>query len=218
MFRFTAFALLAAVVFTSSSAVAQYGYGNGSRYQNGSRNSGYTQTRTRMRSAVASTPAVALKKHINSSGQFEALMPSGTSSVTVEGKTLMDTQWVARGSAQGANFKLTVQIISVFQLDDEMTTALRDNYIKQAREQGEKAFGRASSDKEVTQHGMKGREFLYRIPASRSSSGKAVAFRQRVMFDGQRLYNATLSGDTDTVTSDSGTKYMSSVKFRKRRG
>lgn len=205
MFRLTTFVLLAAAVLTSSSAVAQYGYGGSSR-----------NTPRTYQTVKRTTPSVSLTKHINTSGQFEALMPGGTSSVTVEGKTLMDTQWVARGSSQGANFKLTVQIISIFELDNDMTTALRDNYVKQAREQGTKAFGRPAADREVTQHGMKGREFLYRIPASRSSSGKAVAFRQRVLFDGQRLYNATVSGDTDTVTSDSGTKYLSSVKFRKR--
>lgn len=210
MFRLTTFALLAATVLTSS-AMAQYG--GSSRYQNG-RSSGYS-SRT-YRTTARTAPAISLTKHINTSGQFEALMPSGTSSVTVEGKTLMDTQWVARGSSQGANFKLTVQIISIFELDEEMTGALRDNYVKQAREQGAKAFGKAVEDKQVKQHGMQGREFLYRIPASKSSSGKEVAFRQRVLFDGQRLYNATLSGDTSTVTSDSGTKYMSSVKFRKR--
>lgn len=200
--KFSAAVLLAAVTITGSSAMAQYGRSYG--------NSSYQTVRSHSSSRG---PSISLQRHVNRDGRFEAKMPTGTRSVTVPGEPITSTKYIAKGEASGATFTVRVQVISPIDLGDEnLNRGLRDNFISQARDQHKKSFGRDAKEAAVSQHGMKGQEFLYRIPANQARTGRASAFRQRVMFDGMRLYIATLSGDESTVTSSSGEKFMASVR------
>lgn len=192
---------VSAFALSAATAVAQYGTPQ------------YGTTRSSSQYGGVSQPVASkLVRHVNKDGRFEALMPPNAKSVTVPGKEITDTKYVARASVTGGEYKLQVQVISPIDLDAELNKGLTDMYVGQAREQQEKAFGPASTDKAIKQHGMQGQDFVYNIPASRAASGKAAVFRQRVLFDGKRLYIASLSGSPDVVNSTTSTEYLDSVR------
>jgi hypothetical protein len=162
--------------------------------------------------AVAQRGEETLQNYVNEDGHFSALMPRNTKSVTVPGKQITDTTYESRGTAAGVNFKVRVMVITPIDLGDDLSKQLTDEYVGQARVQQENAMGTATTDEEIRQHGMQGRDFGFDIPASRATNGRDDAFRQRILFDGKRLYMASLSGPANVVKSEGATQFLDSLK------
>ncbi len=153
-----------------------------------------------------------LQDHVNKDGRFSALMPRNTKSVTIEGKQLTDTYYESRGTAAGVDFKVRVLVITPIDMGEELSKQLTDMYVGQARQQQEDAMGTATTDEAIRQHGMQGQDFQYDVPAERTADGRDGAFRQRVLFDGTRLYMASLSGPANVVTSEGATQFLDSLQ------
>lgn len=162
--------------------------------------------------AAAQSRGETLQRHINEDGRFSALMPQNTKSVTIPGKQITDTTYEARGTAAGVDFKVRALVITPIDLGAELSKQLTDMYVSQARQQQEEAMGSATTDKAIQQHGMQGRDFRYDIAAAKSATGRDGAFRQRILFDGKRLYIASLSGPANVVTSDGATQFLDSLQ------
>ena len=158
--------------------------------------------------AFANASSSDLRRHKNNDGRYQAMMPSNASSIVVPGKNLTDTQYVTRARVSGGEFKVRVQVISPIDLDAELTKLMRDNFINQAREQLQKAYGKAAVDKAVQQHGVSGRDFMYRIKTANGT----VILRQRVLFDGNRLYIATVTGNKTVAKSSAARDFLNSVQ------
>jgi hypothetical protein len=161
---------------------------------------------------IAQSRGETLQNHVNEDGRFSALMPRNTKSVTIEGKQITDTTYESRGTAAGVNFKVKVLVITPIDLGDDLNKQVIDAYVGQARQQQQEAMGTATTDKAVRQHGMQGRDFRYDIPAAESAIGRDSTFRQRVLFDGKRLYMASLSGPANVVNSEGATQFLDSLQ------
>lgn len=139
-------------------------------------------------------------------------MPANSRSVHIPGKAITDSHYLARGKLGAAEFRLKVQVISPIDTDPSLKAKVAAVYADQAREQLEQALGPAETNKAVEQHGMQGREFFHRISKSDSPNGQELAFQQRVLFDGKRLYTATYVGSPDAGTIKSGKLFLDSVQ------
>lgn len=153
-----------------------------------------------------------LKSHTHDSQNFEALMPLNTVDQTVESESLLETQFVSDGTIDATSFQVRVLVPSPIDLGDEITRGLTDNFVTQARNQQQAAFGTAVADKAIEQHGMQGNEFTYFIPANRSTNGDDVVIKRRVMFNGTRLFIATVTGSEEAVNSRAATQFLDSVQ------
>lgn len=153
-----------------------------------------------------------LKSHTHDSRNFEALMPLNTVDQTVESESLLETQFVSEGTIDATSFQVRVLVPSPIDLGDEITRGLTDNFVTQARNQQQAAFGTAVADKAIEQHGMRGNEFTYFIPANRSTNGDDVVIKRRVMFNGTRLFIATVTGSEEVVNSRAATQFLDSVQ------
>ena len=131
-----------------------------------------------------------LKLHVNNSGRFEALMPEPTKDTTIEGAQITDTKYQSEAVVDRVSYRVRVQVISPIKLDDQLTADFGKNLIDQAREQHRKAANdRLETDRTFKQQGIMTAAFAYRSP-----SGNGIATRHRVMFDGLRLYLASVTG------------------------
>ncbi len=154
-----------------------------------------------------------LQQHVHADGRFEALMPGNTTDQTVEGESLLDTQFISEATVEGTIFQVRVQLIVPIDLGDAgITKSFTDNFVNQARSQLESNFGTASEDKAVELNGMTGSEFVYEIPANRSASGENVTLKRRVMFNGQRLFIVTVAGAPEVVNSETASQFLDSVQ------
>ncbi len=67
-------------------------------------------------------------------------------------------------------------------------------------------------DEAVSQHGIVGRDFVYNRSNKDSPNDQAFLYRQRVLYDGKRLFIATHIGSPNATIAKSGKLFMDSLQ------
>lgn len=151
---------------------------------------------------------IELIKHKNPSGQYEALMPNGVSISEVEGKSIIDTQHSSSVIVEGCVFSVHTVGIAPFLIEDKkLRQQTHDAYMALKREEYIKKVGTPTTERVVNQHGMSGKDYYFRL---KMKNGAPVEVRRRVMFDGVRLFEATVLGTPQTVSSATADRFLNS--------
>ena len=147
----------------------------------------------------------ALKLHVHQKGRFEAMMPSSAVDSVVNGKELVDMKFISEALADNVSYRVRVQVISPIDLGDKLTKQMSQNYLAQARKAHTRASGnRLEKDIEFKQHGFDCAEFSYALK-------NGISIRHRIMFDGLRLYLASVAGSPQSIKAAAAESFLDSV-------
>lgn len=160
-------------------------------------------------SSLLAADGPALIRHINSTARYEALMPAGAKDKTVKGNGLGGVRYQSEVEAGDSVFIVRMVMLSLLKMDESQSRATRDEYVTAARSAFIKQYGQQPDrERDVQQHNAKGKDFLFNI---RRGNRIAAQVRERIIFDGQRLYTASLIGVPSTVSSTAGDRFLDSV-------
>ncbi|MEM9368259.1 MAG: hypothetical protein AAGD07_19870 [Planctomycetota bacterium] len=150
-----------------------------------------------------------LKKYVNESARFEALMPDGVSERWIEAENLLESEYRSEVEVSGGKMEVRVRVLIPIKMDDQ---DLLDQYgasmVAQAEEQFQSLWGTPSRIETVTQFGAKGKHFEFQL---RTRDGRPVVVRRRVMFDGMRLYQVIVQGTPAMAQSQASDLFLDSV-------